>query len=75
VPRHRTLTEGFTIWVDTRERYPCRFSGQEVKTERTTLPAGDYAVRSDEGAVLAAVERKSMENLASSLPTAPSPSR
>jgi ERCC4-type nuclease len=67
VPRRRALTEGFTIWIDTRERYPYRFAGREVTTERVALHAGDYAVRSDEGAVLAAVERKSLENLASSL--------
>jgi ERCC4 domain len=67
VPRHRALTEGFTILVDTRERYPYRFAGRDVTTERVALHAGDYAVRTGEGATLAAVERKSMENLASSL--------
>lgn len=67
VPRHRALTEGFTTWVDTRERYPYRFGGREVTTERAGLHAGDYAVRAADGDVLAAVERKSMGNLASSL--------
>ncbi len=42
VPRRRALTEGFTIWVDTRERYPYRFAGREVRTERAAFPAGDY---------------------------------
>ncbi len=67
VPRRRALSEGFTIWVDTRERYPYRFAGRGVDTERVALAAGDYAVRTDSGAVLAAVERKSLENLASCL--------
>jgi hypothetical protein len=67
VPRRRTLPVGFTIWVDTRERYPYRFTGREVETERVALGAGDYAVRMGEGTILAAVERKGLENLASSL--------
>jgi hypothetical protein len=37
VPRRRTLPVGFTIWVDTRERYPYRFTGREVETERVAL--------------------------------------
>ena len=67
VPRRRALTAGFTVWVDTRERYPYRFAGRKVHTERVALPAGDYAVRSDGGAILAAVERKGLVNLASCL--------
>ncbi len=31
------------------------------------LPAGDYAVQTQDGTVLAAVERKSLENLAATL--------
>jgi hypothetical protein len=67
VPRRRALSEGFTIWVDTRERYGYRFAGLDVETERAALPAGDYAVKTEEGGILAAVERQSLENLASSL--------
>ncbi|MGH2650017.1 MAG: ERCC4 domain-containing protein [Actinomycetota bacterium] len=67
VPRRRALTEGFTVWIDTRERHPYRFGGRDVHTERIALSAGDYAVRSGDGAILAAVERKSLENLASCL--------
>jgi ERCC4 domain len=67
VPRRRSLTEDFTILVDTRERYPFRFSDRDVTTERATLPAGDYAVRTQQGAVVAAVERKSLDNLAGTL--------
>ncbi len=36
-------------------------------TERAALPAGDYGVRGDDGEIVAAVERKSLENLGSSL--------
>jgi hypothetical protein len=56
----------FTIEVDTRERYPYRFPGRKVDTERVALTAGDYAVRSGER-VVAAVERKKEEGLAASL--------
>ncbi|HSL15970.1 MAG TPA: hypothetical protein VK962_06790, partial [Actinomycetota bacterium] len=49
VPRRRALTEGFTIAIDTRERYPFRFAGRDVSTERVALPAGDYGVRSEAG--------------------------
>ncbi len=34
---------------------------------RATVPAGDYAVSAPDGSVLAAVERKSLENLAATL--------
>ena len=67
VPRRRALTSGFTIAVDSRERYGYRFAGRDVATERAALPAGDYAVRDDDSVVLAAVERKSLENLATTL--------
>jgi hypothetical protein len=65
VPGRRALAEGLTIAIDTRERYPFRFAGREVSMERAALPA-DYGVRAGE-AVLAVVERKTMENFATSL--------
>ena len=34
---------------------------------RATVPAGDYAVHAPDGSLLAAVERKSLENLAATL--------
>ena len=40
---------------------------QDRLTERATLPAGDYAARGEDGVILAAVERKSLENLATTL--------
>ncbi len=51
------------ILIDTRERYPYKFAQQKVSLERRALPAGDYAVEVD-GAVIAAVERKSVPDLA-----------
>jgi ERCC4 domain len=67
IPRRRTLADAVTIVVDTRERYPYRFTQQGAETVRATVPAGDYAVQTTDGAVLAAVERKSLENLAATL--------
>lgn len=55
------------VLVDTREQYPYRFARQKAATERATLAAGDYAVRGQSGEVVAAVERKSMSDLAASL--------
>jgi hypothetical protein len=55
-----------TILVDARERYPYRFAGQQVSTERRTLPCGDYAVEVD-GRVVASVERKSLDDLLGSV--------
>ena len=66
IPRARALTTGFTITVDTRERYPYRFANRDVRTERAALSAGDYAVLAD-GDPIASVERKTLENLAASL--------
>lgn len=66
VPRARAAVGGFAITIDTRERYPYRFAGRGVETERVALSAGDYAVRSDD-ALLAVVERKAFENFVSCL--------
>jgi hypothetical protein len=67
IPRRRSLTEPVTITVDTRERYPYRFVQQAAETVRATVPAGDYAVQTPEGTILAAVERKSLDDLAATL--------
>lgn len=64
--RRASWLDGFTIRVDTRERYPYRFAKQQVATERHGLPAGDYGVLLD-GEVVAAVERKSLDNLVKGL--------
>lgn len=54
------------IVVDAHERYPYAFSAQQARTVRRGLSAGDYAVCVD-GRVVAAVERKSLDDLVSSL--------
>lgn len=66
VPRARALTSAFTITVDTRERYGYRFANRDVHTDRAALSAGDYAVLAD-GDPIATVERKTLENFATSL--------
>jgi hypothetical protein len=54
------------IVVDAHEQYPYRFVGQQVRTVRRALPCGDYGVVTD-GRLVAAVERKSLPDLVSSL--------
>ncbi len=56
------------IVVDSHERYPYKFSSQQVSTRRAGLAAGDYGVLVD-GSLLATVERKSLADLVSSLTT------
>jgi hypothetical protein len=62
--------DGLTVLVDVHERYPYTFTRQSGRghadVRRQALPAGDYAVELD-GEVVAAVERKSLPDLASSL--------
>ncbi len=54
------------IVVDTRERYGYRFATQQVRTVRRALAVGDYGIDED-GRIVAAVERKSVADLVSSL--------
>ena len=54
------------IVVDAHERYPYKFADQQVRTLRRGLPCGDYAVNLN-GKTVAAVERKSLADLVSSL--------
>jgi hypothetical protein len=67
VPRGRELKGPVAIVVDSRERYPYRFAHVDVECHREALPAGDYGVRGEDGTLLAVVERKTLDNLASSL--------
>jgi hypothetical protein len=67
IPRRRSLAEPVTITVDTRERYPYRFAQQGAQTVRATVTAGDYAVYAPDETLVAAVERKSLDTLASTL--------
>jgi hypothetical protein len=54
------------IVVDSHERYPYRFAGQQVRTVTRALPVGDYGVVVGDRLV-AAVERKSLSDLLGSL--------
>ncbi|WP_435771430.1 ERCC4 domain-containing protein [Nocardioides sp. SYSU DS0651] len=54
------------IVVDSGERYAWSFSAQQATTRRQRLPAGDYGVLAGDRLV-AAVERKSVEDLVGSL--------
>ena len=54
------------ILVDAHERYPYTFAGQQTRTVRKALPCGDYGVTIN-GTLVAAVERKSLSDLMSSL--------
>jgi len=54
------------IVVDTRERYAYRFAGQAVTAVSRALPCGDYGVVA-ESRLVAAVERKSLADLVSSV--------
>jgi hypothetical protein len=65
VPRGRAVGS-MTIAVDTRERYGWKFGGRPVTLERRALPAGDYAAVVNDR-VIGVVERKTLENLATSL--------
>ncbi len=65
IPRARAIPESMAILIDTRERYPYRFAGRQVETERAALPAGDYGVAGEE--LIATVERKTLENLVASV--------
>jgi hypothetical protein len=69
VPRRRAAgraAEELEILIDTRERYPYKFAGKQARTRRRALPVGDYAVELD-GELVAAVERKSLADLAKTL--------
>lgn len=56
------------ILVDSHERYPWTFRHQQATTVRRALPAGDYAVEAA-GRLLAAVERKSLSDLVTTVTT------
>ena len=54
------------IIVDAHERYPYRFATQHVSPVTRALPCGDYGILVD-GKLAAAVERKSLADLVTSL--------
>jgi hypothetical protein len=65
IPRGRSAGT-FTVAVDTREKYGWKFAGRDVVLVRRALHAGDYAAMVGD-VVVAVVERKTIENLATSL--------
>src|SRR3954451_9429745 len=66
LPTARASGQVLEIVVDAGEKYPWSFGHQQAVTRRQRLPVGDYAVLRD-GEVVAAVERKSVGDLVSSL--------
>ena len=63
VPRRRAAElVHLTILVDSRERYPYKFTQQQASTERHALPAGDYGIAHNDQ-IIAVVERKSLDDL------------
>lgn len=58
--------EHLEIVVDTRERYAWKFTHQQATTTKRALPLGDYAIEVN-GHIVAAVERKTLDDLAGSL--------
>ena len=66
LPRRRSAAGKLVILADTHERYPWRFSHQQAETVRRLLRVGDYGVELD-GELVAAVERKALSDLVSSL--------
>jgi hypothetical protein len=66
LPTARAHGQALDILVDSGEKYPYAFGHQQATTRRQRLAVGDYAVELD-GTVVAAVERKTLEDLAGSL--------
>jgi len=66
LPTRRAAGQVLDIVVDSAEKYPYRFAHQQATTARRRLAAGDYAVEVD-GTVVAAVERKTLPDLAAGL--------
>ncbi len=66
-PTARASGQVLEITIDTRERYAWRFVDQQASTTKAALPVGDYAVHSPAGRLLAVVERKSLNDLVSTI--------
>lgn len=66
LPTARAHGQVLDIVVDARERYAYGFSHQQATTRKASLRAGDYAITEGDE-VIAAVERKSVEDLSSTL--------
>ena len=68
LPTTRASGQVLEILVDSHERYAWKFGAQQATTTGRALPAGDYAVEED-GVIVAAVERKTLADLVSTLTT------
>jgi hypothetical protein len=66
IPTARAHGQVLEILIDSGEKYPYRFSGQQATTVRERLACGDYAVQLA-GNVVAVVERKTANDLISSM--------
>ena len=66
LPTARAHGQVLDIVVDVHERYAYAFDHQQATTRKAPLRAGDYAI-TDGDEVIAAVERKSIEDLSSTL--------
>ncbi len=66
VPTQRAAGRVLDILVDSHERYPWRFNGQQATTTRRALPVGDYGIEVD-GTLVASVERKSLADLVATM--------
>jgi hypothetical protein len=66
IPTARAHGQVLEILIDSGEKYPYRFSGQQATTARERLACGDYAVKLA-GTVVAVVERKTPNDLISSM--------
>lgn len=66
IPTARAHGQVLEILIDSGEKYPYRFSGQQAATTRQRLPCGDYAVQVY-GDIAAVVERKTINDLISSM--------
>lgn len=66
VPTARASGYELHVLVDTRERYAWKFAEQQATASKRALPVGDYAVEAD-GQVVAVVERKSVDDLVSTI--------
>jgi hypothetical protein len=60
--------QNLEITVDSHERYPFTFADRQVTVRKAGLPAGDYGLVVG-GELLATVERKTLEDLSTSLTT------
>lgn len=66
LPNARAHGQVLDIVVDVHERYAYGFTHQQATTRKAALRVGDYAITDGEE-VIAAVERKSVEDLSSTL--------